>query len=102
MQLPEHATLEQAAALAAQLPQAVAAGSGVLRVDASALKAYDSSTLALLLQAQRLALAAGRGFEVSGLPAQLVDLARLYGVDSLLALSPGAPPSAPSSRPPAP
>ena len=99
MQLPEHATLEQAAALAAQLPQAVAAGSGVLRVDASALKAYDSSTLALLLQAQRLAQAAGRGFEVTGLPGQLVDLARLYGVDSLLALSPS--PAEPASRPPA-
>jgi phospholipid transport system transporter-binding protein len=88
MQLPATATLEEAAQLAAGLPQAVAAGSGTLKIDASALKSFDSSTLALLLQAQRLAQAAGRTFEVSGLPSQLVDLARLYGVDSLLALSP--------------
>jgi phospholipid transport system transporter-binding protein len=95
MQLPEHATLEQAAALAAQLPQAVASGSGLFAVDASALKAYDSSTIALLLQAQRLAQAAGRSFEVTGLPDKLLELARLYGVDSLLAPSPSP------SRPPA-
>ena len=91
MQLPATATLEEAAALADGLPQALAASAGVLRVDASALKSFDSSTLALLLQAQRLAQAAGRGFEVTGMPAQLVDLARLYGVDSLLSLSPAAP-----------
>lgn len=91
MQLPATATLEEAATLAAGLPQALAASTGVLRVDASALKSFDSSTLALLLQAQRLAQAAGRGFEVTGMPAQLVDLARLYGVDSLLSLPPAAP-----------
>ena len=86
MQLPATATLEQAATLAATLPAAVAGGSGVLRVDASALSAFDSSTIALLLQAQRAAQAAGRGFEVSGAPPKLVELARLYGVDGLLAL----------------
>ena len=86
MQLPATATLEQAATLAATLPAAVANGSGVLRVDASALTAFDSSTIALLLQAQRAAQAAGRGFEVSGAPPKLVELARLYGVDGLLAL----------------
>ena len=90
MQLPATATLDEAAALAAGLPQALQGSTGLLRVDASALKAFDSSTLALLLQAQRLAQAAGRGFEVTGMPAQLVDLARLYGVDSLLSL-PAAP-----------
>ena len=91
MQLPATATLEEAASLAAGLPQALADSTGVLQVDASALKSFDSSTLALLLQAQRLARAADRGFEVTGMPAQLVDLARLYGVDSLLSLSPAAP-----------
>jgi phospholipid transport system transporter-binding protein len=87
MKLPEHATLEQAAALAATVPAAVAAGSGVLEVDASALKAFDSSTIALLLHARRLSSAAGRGFSVSGAPAQLAQLARLYGVEELLSLS---------------
>jgi phospholipid transport system transporter-binding protein len=87
MQLPASATLDNAAQLAAQVPAAVAQGSGVLRVDASALKAYDSSTIALLLEARRQAQAAGRGFEVAGAPATLVALATLYGVDGLLSLS---------------
>jgi phospholipid transport system transporter-binding protein len=87
MQLPASATLDNAAALAATLPAAVAQGNGVLRVDASSLTAYDSSTIALLLQARRLAQAAGRGFEVAGAPANLVALAKLYGVDGLLSLS---------------
>ena len=98
MQLPATATLEEAATLAAGLPQALAASTGVLRVDASALQAFDSSTLALLLQAQRLAQAAGRGFEVTGVPAQLIDLARLYGVDSLLSLPPAGPRIGPNGR----
>ena len=100
MKLPATATLDEAAALAATLPEAVAAGSGVLQVDASALSAFDSSTIALLLQAQRLAQAAGRGFEVLAAPPKLVELARLYGVDGLLSLSPSRPPSMPPSFPP--
>ncbi len=87
MQLPANATLSQAAELAAGLPAQVRQGSGTLRVDASALQAYDSSTIALLLEARRQALAAGRGFEVAGAPPTLVALAALYGVDALLSLS---------------
>jgi phospholipid transport system transporter-binding protein len=88
MQLPEHATLEQAAALAQTVPAAVAAGSGPLQVDASQLKAFDSSTIALLLHTHRLAQAAGRGLVVTGAPAQLAQLAQLYGVEALLGLTP--------------
>lgn len=84
--LPASATIEHAAALAAELPARVRAGSGVLRIDASALTASDSSTIALLLEARRQAEAAGRGFAVAGAPPKLVELARLYGVDDLLAL----------------
>ena len=91
MQLPATATLEQAAALAAELPAAVAAGSGVLHIDASTLKALDSSTLALLLQARRLAQAAGRTVAVDGAPPKLRQLAQLYGLDGLLPLSEPAP-----------
>ena len=87
MQLPATATLQEAATLAAQLPQAVASGPGMLRIDASALLAFDSSTIALLLQAQRLAQAAGRSVELVGAPAKLLELARLYGVDGLLPLA---------------
>ncbi len=91
MQLPATATLDQAAELAATLPAAVDAGTGTLRIDASALQAYDSSTIALLLQARRLAQAAGRDFEVVGAPGKLAELARLYGVEELLSLSPSSP-----------
>jgi phospholipid transport system transporter-binding protein len=91
MKLPPQATLEQAAALAQTLPAAMADGSGVLRVDASGLQSFDSSTIALLMQARRMAQAAGRGFEVAGAPAKLAELARLYGVEELLALQSVAP-----------
>ena len=90
MQLPATATLDHAAALAQTLPAAVAQGLGALTVDASALTAYDSSTIALLMQARRLAQAAGRELVVVGAPAKLAELARLYGVEELLALSPSS------------
>lgn len=93
--LPADATIDAAAALAAQLPAQVRAGSGVLQVDASALTASDSATIALLLEARRQAQAVGRGFEVHGAPPKLAELARLYGVDELLALVPSA--SSPAS-----
>jgi phospholipid transport system transporter-binding protein len=98
MKLPENATLDQAPTLAQTLPAAIASGTGPFSIDASALTAFDSSTLALLLQAHRLAQAAGRGFEVQGAPQPLVQLAQLYGVDELLSLSPDAP-STPSPSP---
>lgn len=61
-----------------------APGSAV-QVDASALETFDSSALAVLLEARRRALAAGRPFGVQGMPARLHQLAVLYGVDTLLA-----------------
>jgi phospholipid transport system transporter-binding protein len=95
LKLPASVTIDETAALAAQLQAQVQAGSGLLQVDASAVVASDSSTIALLLEARRQAEAAGRGFEVRGAPAKLVDLARLYGVDGLLALAPASAPSSP-------
>ncbi len=90
LQLPADATLEHAADLADTLPAALAQGEGVFSVDASALQAYDTSTIALLLQARRAAQAAGRGFTVTGAPAQLKQLAALYGVEDLLSLAPSS------------
>lgn len=91
MKLPATATLEQASALVREVEAALAGGSGPLVIDASALHSLDTSTIAVLLHARRLALAAGRGFVVEGAPAQLAQLARLYGVEELLALAPGTP-----------
>jgi len=90
MQLPPDATLQTVAQLAATLPAAMEGGSGVFTVDASALTDYDTATIALLMQARRAAMAAGRGFSVQGAPAQLQQLAALYGVEELLALAPSA------------
>ena len=90
MQLPPDATLQTVAELAATLPAAMADGSGLFTVDASALTDYDTATIALLMQARRVAQAAGRGFCVQGAPAQLQELAALYGVEELLALAPAS------------
>jgi len=92
MKLPPDATLQTVAELAATLPAATADGSGVFTVDASALTDYDTATIALLMQARRAAQAAGRSFSVHGAPAQLQQLAALYGVEELLALAPDSSP----------
>ncbi len=65
--------------LAAQLGQS----SGALVVDASALKEFDSSAIATLLELRRRA--PGRAFSVSGAPSAMVELATMYGVAELLA-----------------
>jgi len=56
-------------------------------VDASALSDFDSSAIALLLQAQRQAQASGRSLAVQSPPRAMVELATLYGVAELLGLS---------------
>ena len=69
------------------LEQAAAAGNteaAMLTVDGSALKQFDSSALAVLLECQRMARDKGRAFAVQSLPTKLTDLAKLYGVDGLL------------------
>ena len=52
--------------------------------DASALRHFDSSALAVLLECRREALALGKHFYVSQLPPRLRALAALYGVGELL------------------
>ncbi len=96
LQLPAQATLDEASALLREFKRAVRGGQGPLRVDGSALKRYDTSVLALLLELRRRAQAAGRGFEAIGLPQGLTTLAGLYGVLPLLSSasssdSPGRP-----------
>ena len=92
MQLPATATLAQASALAARAEQALMQGvaSGgeraPMRIDASALQNFDTSLLAVLLHARRLATGAGCAFELSGAPEKLAQLAQLYGVAELLGL----------------
>lgn len=52
--------------------------------DASGLRHFDSSALAVLLECRREALALGKTFAVSEMPARLRELAGLYGVAELL------------------
>jgi phospholipid transport system transporter-binding protein len=84
MQLPDTVTLAQAASLLPQLQTAVAGASGLFVMDASRLASFDTSALALMLQARRLAEARGLRFELQALPGQLRELAVLYGVAELL------------------
>jgi phospholipid transport system transporter-binding protein len=91
MQLPERATFAEAPALLQTLQQALDSDAGPVRIDASKLQAFDTSAVALLLHARRLARNAGRPFEVVGAPPKLAQLAQLYGVEALLSLSPAGP-----------
>ena len=85
--LPAELTSAQATAclaeLSAGLAQAAAAGSAVV-VDAARLERFDSSALAVLLELRRVCAAAGRPYAVQALPERLHELARVYGVASLL------------------
>jgi phospholipid transport system transporter-binding protein len=82
--LPAVLTIGEARATLAQLQQAMAAEAAPV-LDGSALKTLDSSAIAVLLDCQRQAAAAGKRLQLQGLPTKLVDLATLYGVDALIA-----------------
>lgn len=88
--LPEELTLRQASGTLARLLAALAgqAPGAPVRIQAQAMRVFDSSALAVLLECRRAALAQGRAFAVEGLPAALRGLAALYGVDGLLAHAP--------------
>lgn len=83
--LPERLTLGEASATHASLLSEFRSQSeSPWRLDAQALQRFDSSALAVLLDLRREAAASGRVCEFVGLPADLLALARLYGVDDLL------------------
>jgi phospholipid transport system transporter-binding protein len=83
--LPAELTHAHASACQRMLAQALRAQPGTAAVaDASQLRAFDSSALAVLLDCRREALANGKTFSVSRLPPKLRELATLYGVAELL------------------
>lgn len=83
--LPAELTQTQASVCLRTLLSGLNAGSEpVVVVDAGALVRFDSSALAVLLELRREGLAIGKRFELHGLPAQLGNLAALYGVAELL------------------
>lgn len=81
--LPAVLTHDEAPALLESLAAGDAA-SGGWRVDASALRQFDSSALAVLLAYRRAALSAGGDFSIADPPPKLVRLVEVYGVGKLL------------------
>ena len=83
--LPERVTMAEARATLARLSPLLAAADAPV-IDASPLRELDSAAVALLLDCQRQAKARGQALQVTGAPAKLSQLAKLYGVDALLGL----------------
>lgn len=83
--LPERVTISEARATLLRLQPLLAAADEPV-IDASALQDLDSAAVAVLLDCQRQAHARGKTLRVTGAPAKLGQLARLYGVEALLGL----------------
>ncbi|UBT80462.1 STAS domain-containing protein [Pseudomonas amygdali] len=75
--MPEQATFAQFNGLLTHLD-------GVGLFDAGRLQRFDTSALALLIEARRRAQRSALPFRVINAPTRLRDLARLYGVEELL------------------
>jgi phospholipid transport system transporter-binding protein len=91
--LPETLTLAEANAAVRAVEQALGQGTvekGALVIDASGLRSFDTAAIAVLLEARRLAQAAGRLLSVRSAPPAMVELSGLYGVDALLGFEPAA------------
>jgi phospholipid transport system transporter-binding protein len=83
--LPAALTHAQAPACCRMLAQALRSDAGGEAVaDASGLRHFDSSALAVLLECRREALALGKTFAVHQMHPRLRSLATLYGVGELL------------------
>ena len=83
--LPATVDLDHAGQSLSDLEQQLAAaGAGELCVDARAMQAFDSSLLALMLEARRRMQVAGGRLVITGAPPKLIELAKLYGVDELV------------------
>lgn len=86
--LPARLTLQNATEtlreLSAAAAAAAAADSVELRLDAGALRSFDSSAIAVLLELRRQLLASGKTLVVDNWPQRLQGLVALYGVGELL------------------
>ena len=88
LQLPAILTHDQAAACAKDLVIRLAQEPVMVVLDAAALKSFDSSALAVVLEVRRACARLGKELRVQGSPTQLLALATLYGVQTLLAPQP--------------
>lgn len=87
IRLPAALDGDHAAALLPQLRQQIAAHSGeALVLDGSDVQRFDSAALALLLECRRLLQGRQQALQLQHLPAGLLSMAHVYGVDGLLGL----------------
>ena len=84
LSLPERLTHVEAPACLHAFQRA-AGRDGDLRVDASALREFDSAALSLLLSLRRWATASGRAVRIEQVPPRLHELVALYGLQDVLA-----------------
>jgi phospholipid transport system transporter-binding protein len=83
--LPPELTHRHARACLRMLVQGLPSQTGpAVVVDASSLKHFDTSALAVLIEFRRESLALGKQFVIRDLSPRLADLAKLYGVAELL------------------
>jgi phospholipid transport system transporter-binding protein len=79
--LPQTLLHDQAdACLADWVAQLTLTSKPAVEVDASALVAFDSSVLAVLLGLRRVVLGHGGSLQIRGMTSRLRELASLYGV----------------------
>lgn len=83
--LPEQLTLPEASQTLARLRALLQGQSGTAVVlDASPLKVFDTSAVAVLLELRNVALAQGKSLRLTGMPQRLQALITLYGVAELI------------------
>ena len=80
--VPAAITMANASKSLADLRRAIDGGETAVGLEA--LAHSDSSALAVILAAIRYAQGAGKVLRVSGMPASMQSLAKLYGVDGLV------------------
>ena len=92
LKLPKSARMSEAveawgalqASLRAEAMQIKNAAGSAMTLSAADLRDFDSSALSLLLSARRLSVDEGVELKIVDVPAQLQELARVYGVADLL------------------
>ena len=82
LQLRGAVTFANAAALYLQSQRLLVPG--ITGLDCKGVRDSDSSAISLLLACRRLANGRGVDLRITGMGRQLLDLARLYGVEQLL------------------
>jgi len=88
LRLPQTLMHPQAQTCLQELQTGIATSASPIVVDASALTAFDSCALAVLLELRRSTALAGKDLRLKGLPEQLKVLASVYGVQDLISDAP--------------